>query len=239
MKNIVAIIGLLFIMPSAVHSQELTLDEVLQKYFKAAAYDKLQKVNTIISYGTLVQQDLMPIKTVRMRPDKFLQEFDVADMTAYQAYDGSNAWMTAPWTGNPKPQPMPDDRLKDIKVKADFDGLLFQWKAKGHLVELAGTDTLEHALAYKLKVTRKDGGLEFYSIDKMSSLLLKRQYTRLVRGNEVKMDILYRDYKNIEGIPFAFTVENQMGGQPLNAVQFDSIVLNRPVDEKVFKLPSR
>ena len=153
MKKIFALLGLLFILTSAVRSQEINLDELLQKYFKAAAYDKLQKVNTIISYGTLVQQDLMPIKIVRMRPDKYLQEFDVADMTAYQAYDGSTAWMTAPWTGNPRPQPLPDDRLKDIKVKADFNGLLFHWKAKGEVVELAGTDTVDNTLAYKIKVT--------------------------------------------------------------------------------------
>jgi len=171
-----------------------------------------------------------------MRPDKFLQVFDVADITCYQGYDGTTAWMTVPYTGNPKPQLMPDDRAKDIRVKADFDGLLFQWKTKGHLVELAGTDTVGNALAYRIKVTRKDGGIEFYSIDMNSFMLVKRQYSRLVRGNEVKIEVFYRDYKNVEGIPFAFTIENQMGGQPLNTVQFDSILLNGPVDEKVFKM---
>jgi len=239
MRKIVVLLGLLFILPSAVSSQEINLDELLQKHFKAAASEKLQKINTIISYGMLVQQDLMPIKTVRMRPDKFLQEFDVADMTAYQAYDGTTAWMTAPWTGNPNPQPMPDDRMKDIKVKADFDGLLFHWKDKGEIVELAGSDTIGNALAFKIRVTRKDGGVEFYSIDKKSFLLVKRQYTRIVRGKEVKMDVFYRDYKNIEGIPFAFTAENQVGGEIQNSVQFDSIILNRTVDEKIFTRPAR
>ena len=238
MKKIFALLGLLFILTSAVRSQEINLDELLQKYFKAAAYDKLQKVNTIISYGTLVQQDLMPIKIVRMRPDKYLQEFDVADMTAYQAYDGSTAWMTAPWTGNPRPQPLPDDRLKDIKVKADFNGLLFHWKAKGEVVELAGTDTVDNTLAYKIKVTRKDGGIEHYSIDKKSFILLKRQYTRVVKGKEMKMDVVYRDYKEVDGIPFAFTLENRMGGETQNSIKFDSVVLNRPVNEKVFALPN-
>ena len=236
MKKIFVLLGLLFIMPSAVRSQDLKLDDILMRYFKASGFDQLQKVYTIISSGTLLQQDRMPLKTIRMRPDKFLQVFDVADITCYQGYDGTTAWMTVPYTGNPKPQLMPDDRAKDIRVKADFDGLLFQWKTKGHLVELAGTDTVGNALAYRIKVTRKDGGIEFYSIDMNSFMLVKRQYSRLVRGNEVKIEVFYRDYKNVEGIPFAFTIENQMGGQPLNTVQFDSILLNGPVDEKVFKM---
>jgi len=239
MKKPFALLIMLFTMTSAVTAQELSLDQVLQNYFKASAIDKLQSVNTIISTGTLVQQDIMPLKTIRMRPDKFLQEFDVADLTAYQAFDGTSAWMTAPWTGNAKPQPMPEDRMKDIRVKADFDGLLVHSKAKGHQVELAGTDTVAGALAYKLKVTRKDGGIEFYSIDKNSFMLLKRQYSRMIRGKETRMDVLFRDYKDVQGIPFAFTMENLMEGQSMNTVQLESIVLNKTVDEKVFKMPEK
>jgi len=223
-------------MSSAVTAQNLKLEDILQNYFIASAFEKLQKVNTIISTRTLVQQDLMPFKTIRMRPDKYLQVFDVADITCYQVYDGTTAWLTASYTGNPKPQIMSADRANDTRVKADFDGLLFKWKKKGHQVELAGTDTIGGALAYKLKVTRKDGGIEYYSIDRKSFLLLKRQFTRILQGQEVKIDVLYRDYKNVEGNPFSFTIETQIGGQTLNTIQFDSIVLNGPVDEKIFRM---
>jgi len=223
-------------MSSAVTAQNLKLEDILQNYFKASAFEKLQKVNTVISTGTLIQQDLMPFKTIRMRPNKYLQVFDVADITCYQAYDGTTAWLTAPYTGNPKPQIMSADRANDIKVKADFDGLLFKWKKKGHQVEPAGTDTIGGTLAYKLKVTRKDGGLEYYSIDLKSFMLVKRQFTRILQGQEVKIDVLYRDYRKVEVIPFSFTIETQIGGQTLNTIQFDSIVLNGPVDEKIFRM---
>ena len=239
MKKIFAVIGLLFILPSAVRSQNPGLDEILQKYLKASAVDKLQKVNTIISTGTLVQQDAMPIKTIRMRPDKFLQVFDVADITCYQGYDGTTAWFTAPYSGNPKPQMMPPDRAGDIKIRADFDGPLVNWKAKGYQLETAGIDTVEKALAYKLKLTRPDAVVEYYSIDQKSFLLVKRQFVRMARGQEVRMDAFYKGYKPIQGIPFPFTVENYMSGQPFNTVQFESIELNKPVDDKDFKMPGK
>ena len=54
----------------------------------------------------------------------------------------------------------------------------------------------------------------------------------------MKMDVVYRDYKEVDGIPFAFTLENRMGGETQNSIQFDSVVLNRPVNEKVFALPN-
>lgn len=231
--------GLLFITTSTVISQELTVDGILQVYYKAAALDKLQKVTTIISTGTIVQQDRMPIKILRMRPGRFLQVFDVADITCYSGYDGTTAWMRVPYTGNPKPQLMSEDAARDIRIKADFDGLLYQWKDKGEQLELSGLDTVGNEPARKLKLTRKDGGTEYYSIALKSGLLLKREYTRMIRGKEAKMEAYYRDYKEVEGIPFAFTVENLMGGQPYNTIQFDSIVLDEQLDPKQFGMPSK
>jgi hypothetical protein len=239
MRKLFTLLGLLFILPSAVKTQDLKLEEVLSNYYKASAFDKYQKVITIVSAGTLVQQDRMPIKTIRLRPDKFLQVYDVADITCYSAYDGKTAWMQVPYTGNPRPQLMTEDQAKDVKVKADFDGLLYNWKDKVQMMELAGNDTIDNALAYRIKVVRKDGGIEFYSIGKNSFLLLKRQYTRIVRGKEMKMEVFYRAYKKVEGIPFAFTVDNRLGGQDLNSVQLDSIILNGPMDKKVFEMPPK
>ena len=231
--------GMLFIITSSVISQELTVDDILLGYYKAASLDKLQKVTAIVASGTIVKQDRMPIKILRMRPGRFLQIYDVADITCYSGYDGTTAWMRVPYTGNPKPQLMPDDAAKDVRIKADFDGLLFQWKSKGEQIELSVSDTIGNELAYKLKLTRKDGGIEYYSIAKKSGLLLKREYTRTIRGKEVKMEVFYRDYKDVEGIPFAFTVENLMGGQPNNTIVFESIVLNGQLDSKLFEMPSK
>ena len=112
-------------------AQELNLNEILNRYYKASGIDKWQNVSSVIMTGTITQNDIMPVKIIRMRPDKYFMEFDVADLTAYQVYDGQTAWMTTPWTGNPKPQVMPPDRANEFKSRADFDGLLYNWQAKG------------------------------------------------------------------------------------------------------------
>ncbi len=218
-------------------AQEASLNEVLEKYYKASGYDLLQKVNTIIVSGTITQNDVMPVRITRMRPDKFFMEFDVADMTAYQGYDGTTGWMTAPWTGNAKPQPMSGDRLTDIKNRADFDGLLFNWQVKGHKAELEGTDTVNGSPAYRIKLTRADGGVEFYFIDCSSYLQVKRRFTRVIRGQEVIMEGYALDFRKVEGIPFAFTQENHMGGQRYNTLQLETVELNKPVEEKNFTMP--
>lgn len=236
MKTRLSLFGLFLSLASALMAQELTLDEIMEKYYQAARFDKLQQVKTIIMTGTLVQQDLMPVKIVRVRPDKYMMEFDVADMTAYQVFDGQTAWMTAPWTGNAAPQVLPPERAVDLKNRSDMDGVLYRWKDKGHTLELAGNDTVNGLLAYKIKVTRKDGGVEYQFIDQKSFLPLKKLSYRKAGGRELPVENYYRDYRDVEGIPFAFTVENNNAGR-VNEIQYESIELNKPVDLKIFTLP--
>ena len=239
MKKILSVTFAILMIFSFAGAQELALDEILMKYYKAMGIENLRKVNTVIMRGTMIQQDAMPVKIIKMHPDLFLMEFDIQDITAYQAYDGQTAWWTTPWTGNPKPQVMPDDRAKDLRSKADFEGLLFDWKIKGHIVELAGRDTVEKSPVYKLKITKKDGGVEFLFIDATKFIVQKRMYNRMVRGQDVTMEIYFRDYRMVQGIMFAFTQDTHFGGQPYNSLQLDTIELNKPVDAQIFRMPSK
>jgi len=218
-------------------AQDLTLDGILSKHYKAIGMENLRKANTVTMTGTIIQQDAMPAKITRMRPDKYLMEFDIQDITGFQGYDGETAWTIAPWSGNPKPQVLPEDRARDLRSKADFDGLLYNWKEKGHSVELVGRDTVNHALAYKLKVTKKDGGVEFYYLDTEKFTILKRQYFRTVRGQQVAIENFFRDYRPVKGVLFAFTQETWFGGQPYNTLQFDTVLVNEPVDASSFRMP--
>ena len=237
MKRILTIGCVLVFCSVLIKAQDLKMEEILEKYYKANGFDKLQKIQTIVMKGSLVQQDIMPVKIVKMRPDKYLMEFDVADITAYQGYDGKTAWMTTPWTGNPKPQIMPEERAKDIKNRADFEGLLYNWQAKGHIAELAGMDSVEKSPAYKIKLIRKDGGIEYLLIDTKSFLLQKRLSSRMMRGKEVQVENFFHDYRAVDGIMFPFVIDGSIDGQPYSSNQYETIELDKPVDAKLFEMP--
>jgi len=238
MKKLLFFAGLIVLTTSAIVSQDLKLEEILEKYYKANGFDALLKVNTIVMSGTNIQQDAMLLKVTRMRPDKYLMAFDVQDITAYQGYDGQTAWWTTPWTGNPKPQVMPEERAKDLRARSDFDTPIFDWKRKGHQAELTGVDTLGKMPVYKIKLTRKDGGVEYYLIDNKDFMLQKKLTYRMLRGKETEIETVFSDYRKVKGVWFAFKTEMLVGGQPYSQTQFDVIDLNPPVDEKIFKMPA-
>lgn len=237
MKKTVKLTVALFLVVLGATAQDLTLDEILIRHYKAVGVENMKKITTVTMTGTMIQQDAMPVKITRKSPDKYVMEFDIQDITAWQAYDGKTAWTTTPWTGNAKPQLMPEDRAKDLKTRADFEGVLVNWKTKGHAVELVGRDTVEKAPVYKLKITKNDGGTEYLFVDAGNFLISKRLYMRTIRGKEVPMENYYRDYRAVEGIMYAYTQDTYFDGQPYNSLQLDNIELNKPVDEKIFRMP--
>ena len=237
MKTVIGIVGIFFLLLFSSNAQDLKLDEIISKYYKASEMEKLQNVNTVIMTGLRVQQDIMPLKIIRKRPNLFLMEFDVADLTAYQAFDGEVAWSTAPWTGNAAPQHLPESRTRDLMYQADFDGLLYNWKEKGHHLELERIDTVETELAFKIKLIRADSAIQYYLIGTKDFLLKKQVSYRTFRGEEITIENYFRDYRYVDGIPFAFVIETQYPGRSVS-MEFDEIKLNEPVEDEFFGMPS-
>ena len=236
MKKTAFITFLVCLAAASAMAQNLTLDQILNKYYQAGNFAALAKVNTVVMSGTIVQQDLMPLKITKMRPDKYLMEYDVVDMTAYQGCDGATVWITAPWTGNATPQVPPADRATDLKLRADFEGILVDWEKNGPRAELSGTDTVHGQVAYKIKVLRKDGGTEYEFIDCKTFMQVKRLSTRILGGKEVGVENYFRDYRPVGGIPFPYAVRTLFAGRDTEW-QFDLIELNRKVDPKIFGMP--
>ncbi|NQV01379.1 MAG: hypothetical protein HQ542_01945 [Bacteroidia bacterium] len=236
MKKVFSVIGIVLLLFSASQAQDLKLNEIMSKHYQASEMEKLQQVNTIIMTGLRVQQDIMPLKIVRKRPNLSLMEFDVADLTAYQAYDGEIAWSTAPWTGNAAPQVLPESRARDMMYQSDFDGMLYKWKEKGHQIELEGIDTVETETAYKIKLIRADSAIQYYFIGTRDFLLKKQVTFRTYRGEEIAIENYFRDYRDVEGIPFAFLIETRYPGRSVE-MEFETIELNKQVEEKIFGMP--
>jgi hypothetical protein len=237
MKRIYLLV-VVFIIVISLKAQDFKLNEILDSYYSVNGFDKLQNVKTVTMTGIMNLYDNMPLQIVRVRPNKYIMIYDVQDITNYQAYDGNKFWVLMPQTGNAKPQLIPEERAKDFKARADFDGIIYNWKAKGHSAELIGNDTVNKVPVFKVKLTRQDGAIEYYFIGCTDFLLHKKQWFRMIRGKETIYESYYTDYKNIEGILFAFTVENRtVGFQYPTYYRFDSIELNKNVDEKIFEFP--
>jgi hypothetical protein len=237
-KNFIFIL-VLFVCQQLVGAQEQSLEKILRNYYKAAGHKKMQAVKTITLTGIDTKNDVMPLKITKQRPDKYRMDHQVADIEGIQAFDGQTGWYIAPWTGNSKPVKMNEDATGGIRLRADFEGLLYKWKEKGHFVELVGSEKIESKNFYKIKLTRKDGGVEHFFINSVDYSLERHETKRTVRGKETLVTTIFSGFRTVEGIPFPFVVETLYNGQGFSIIEYEKIELNLIIDDSYFKMPGQ
>src|SRR5689334_7197752 len=180
-------------------SRAQTVDEILAKHFETmGGLEKIKALNSMRVTGSMTVGPGIeaPITIERKRPGKRRVEFTVQGMTGIQAFDGEKAWSFMPFMGKKDPEVSSDEDNKNELDDADFDGGLVDWKAKGHTVELVGKESVDGADAYKLKLTKKSGKVEYHYLDAETYLLVKEEGTVKRRGTEMEGEYTFSDYKD-------------------------------------------
>ncbi len=224
---------------SAVASAQ-TLDEVLAKNYQSRGVEKLHSISSIKVSGRLTAQGNQMIMTTWMkRPNMMRQEMDVRGQKVVQAFDGTRAWALNPLMGTNVPVEVPGAQADLVKSGADFDGPLVDYKAKGNTLELAGTDTVDGAKVFKIKVTPKSGPALMLFLDATTGLERKMSAEVEQGGQRMIVETVLSDYRTVSGVQLPFSVRTMMNGQLAAEVAIDSYEVNPPMDESIFKMPTK
>lgn len=222
------------------HAQ--TVDEILTKHYEAqGGLEKLKALTSRRVTGTMGVGPGMeaPFTMENKRPGKRRIEFTIQGMTGIQAFDGEKAWSVMPFMGKKDPEVASDEDNAKEKEDADFDGALVDYKTKGHTVELVGKESIEGAEAYKIKVTKKNGDVEFHYLDAETYLLVKEEGKVKRRGTEMESEMFFSDYKDVDGYMVPFSMEQGAKGMPQRQkMTFTKIELNVPLDDARFAMPA-
>jgi hypothetical protein len=233
-------VGLQLICPAKTAAQ--TTDEIVAKVMAArGGLEKAKAVKTERITGTIYFNAEMygPFLAEFKRPGKMHNEVTIQNKTVVRSFNGKDAgWVTNPFVGKDGPEPMSADEVKDAVNEADFDGPLVDAKAKGNTIELGGTEKVEGRDAYILKVTHKDGQVSSYSFDTKTFLLVKWSGADVVNGEAVTRETFFHDYRDVEGLKFAFElVSNTPGTEITQRIVVDKIELDPQIDEGHFLKP--
>jgi outer membrane lipoprotein-sorting protein len=220
------------------------LDEVLNNYYEAVGgLDAWKSVESMKMTGSIMMGGMgveAPFVITTKRPKKVRLEFTFQGMTGIQAFDGETAWMLMPFMGKTDPEEMPDDMAKDVKDQADLDGALIGYEEEGHQLELIGLEQTEGTDAYKIKVTKKNGDVEYYYLDAEYYIPIKVEGSRDVQGRVVEYETLLSDYKDVGGLMMPHSIEAKQKGAPAGQViAIDTIELNVPADDSLFVMPEK
>jgi outer membrane lipoprotein-sorting protein len=238
-KALLALAGAALLAPASAQ----TLDEILAKNLEArGGADKIKAVKTMRLTGRMTVGPGLeaPVVMEFKRPGKMRMDFTFQGMTGTQAFDGQGGWQVMPFQGNPNPEPMSPDDVKDAEEQADVDGPLVDWKAKGHAVELVGKEKVEGTDAWKLKITMKGGDVRYVFLDADAYLEIRGEGKRKIRGTEMETEQTVSDYKEVGGLVMPHAFEGGPKGSPMRQkITIDKIELDVDIDDARFAMPAK
>jgi len=154
----------------------------------------------------------LPYVLEQKRPGKMRLEFVFDGETAVQAFDGKVGWKVLPFLGRRHPEPMTETELRAAAGTSDLYGLLFDYEARGHTVELLGQEMVAGRDAYKLKVILPGGAERWVYLDAKTALEIKVEALRTLAGRARRVETFYQDWQATEGLLIARRQETQTEG---------------------------
>jgi hypothetical protein len=200
-------------------------EEIIGKYLEEiGGVDKLKSVNSIrIKSEAQFQGMSLQVESSKIAPDRSVDVISMGEMEMQKVvFDRGDARMMA--QGNEVPVSDKD------KMALQKNGLIFpelEYMSEGYELKVTGMDKVGIEEAYQVTVTYPAGDQEtnYYGVD--TGLKLKTE-------KDGEGEILYKDYKEVEGIMIPFTaIQNTTQGSIEAKVQ--EIKLNEPIPESLFK----
>jgi len=231
----------LLAIPAVAHAQ--TVDEIVAKNLQAkGGAEKWQALNSVKMTGKItVQGQALPLLVHAKRPNLQRQEISIPDGKIVQAFDGTTAWIVNPMMGDPTPQAMPANAAELMKNSANFDGALINYKSKGNTIDFVGKEKLAEKDVYHLKVTMKGGQVQHYFLDAETGLEIKTsaEVEMGMGPGKQTLETEMSNYKPIDGIMVPHTVKQFVNGKPTVEMTVTAVEFNAPVDDALFRMPSK
>lgn len=219
-----------------------TADEIVTKHIEAiGGAEKWKALKSIEMKNKFSVQGMdIESKTVIVAGKSLRTDISVMGQEIVTVVDGETGWSIRPtmMQGTGAPEDMPLAMVRESRKQLNLGGSLIGYKENGSTLELVGTEKIDGADAYKLKLVEKNGEETNIYLSTSTYYTLKTSGKRKVQGQEIDAEVTYSNFKPIEGLIFAHTMEtpSPMGGSM--TIETESIKLNPKVDEAIFKKPS-
>ena len=214
------------------------LDEILNNHFETVGQKNLLKVKTIQASGKASMMGMeTPFKMINKRPDMIKIIIEIQGSEIVQAYDGKTVWIINPMSGSAEPVDLTGPEADGLIESGDVDGQLWNYKEKGHQLEFDGTEDVDGTETFVLKLTKKNGNIDYYYLEQESYLIIKIKSKTIMNGSEVEAEALLSNYQDVEGYIMPFTTEQRVGGQTAMTIMMEEVKVNVAMDDAMFTKP--
>ena len=230
MRKICAAWLLLFF--TAISFAQNNTDDVISKVIDAqGGKEKLLAIKTIQMKGNIeFSGQKIPFSVYGIDKKSSRTEFMFSGLTGYTIVTNDSGFNFNPFQGMSSPENMTAEDVKLAQNDLDQQGILLNYKDKGYTVEQLENEDVDGVDAIQLKIVITPNKTQYYFIDPSNYYVIRIKTVSLSNGQQSRNSSDYYNFKKTkEGVLIPFTFDN---------ITFDTVELNVPLDDKLFK-PTR
>lgn len=170
-------------------------------------------------------------------PNKQRMEMVMNGQKVIYATDGVYPWSCDPTRGVPVPTALPEEQTREMN-RNDDEYPFLDYREKGHVVELLGTEEWDGRAVYRVKLVRRNGLESMHFFDTETGREL-RYVTTLKRDNaEIVQEAIERDFRRVGWLLMPFEIEIRINGQTARKMILETIEVDPILDDSLFEMPS-
>ena len=210
-------------------SSDITAETIINNYIeKIGGSEKLNSVSTISLEAsvTIPGAPFKPKAIIKEKsPNLTSMEMSVEGMGTLmkQKFDGNNGYMEQMG----QKIPMENDQLESERSQKGLFDELYMDTAAMEIVSLGPVDGKD---AYKIKT--KENSFNYY--DAESGLLIMTEESTTQGGNTITSITKFSDYREVDGILYAFKREINTGPQKIE-FEITNVIFNEEISDEFFK----
>jgi outer membrane lipoprotein-sorting protein len=247
MKMLKRILVLIVIVCSySVNAQ--TVDEIISNYFEnTGGVENWEKIEGIKMSAKVNQGGMeIPIEIVQLKNGKMMTTINFQGQSIKQGvFDGEVLWSTNFMTQ--KAEKSDEETTNMVKNEMNqFPDPFLNYKEKGFTAELMGTETVDGAETFKIKLTTTPNIIEGKEVPSISYYFFDNENFVPIQVQEEIMDgpgkgmvseVKMSDYQEAGGIYMPYSMTQGVKGQPGAPITMDSIEINPTIDDSEFAFP--
>jgi outer membrane lipoprotein-sorting protein len=236
--SLAAAAAILLLAPGAIAQ---TVDELVARNLAAkGGVDRLKSIQSIRQVSSMTMQGMdAPMVILTKRPNLLRQEITLGNQKVINGFDGETAWIVNPLVSpGGAPIRITGPEVEIIRQQSDFDPPLMNYKARGYLIELVGTETSGSRKVHHLRLTQPGraaakGQVQHMYLDAETGLEAK--LVTETEGSRFEQELL--DWRSVDGVMVPFHIRLLSNGVLQSETRVEKVEFNVRIDDSVFAMP--